>query len=83
MIYGGGKNYLGHDKHWSDNLILFPDRWAGDPCVQIWGGPEHYFVGNECVVGDGQGDTENMDSGQRQGVEGRRGEECTASGPAV
>ena len=34
-------------------------------------------------VGDGQGDTENMDSGQRQGVEGRRGEECTASGPAV
>jgi hypothetical protein len=55
-IYGGGKNYLGHDKHWADNLIIFPDRWAGDPCVQIWGGPEHYFVGNECVVGLGHGD---------------------------
>jgi hypothetical protein len=37
----------GHDKHWADNLILFPDHWAGDPCVQIWGGPEHHFVGNE------------------------------------
>ena len=37
----------GHDKQWADNLILFPDHWAGDPCVQIWGGPEHHFVGNE------------------------------------
>ena len=37
----------GHDKHWADNLILFPDHWAGDPCVQIWSGPEHHFVGNE------------------------------------
>ena len=27
---GGGKNYLGHDKHWADNLIIFPDRWAGE-----------------------------------------------------
>ena len=33
-----GKNYLGHDKRWADNLIVFPDHWAGDPCVQIWGG---------------------------------------------
>ena len=55
-IYGGGKNYLGHDKRWADNLIIFPDHWAGDPCVQIWGGPEHYFVGNECVVGTSLGD---------------------------
>eukprot|EP01052_Picozoa_sp_SAG31_P010854 SAG31_NODE_603_length_13622_cov_19.019953_16_plen_131_part_00 len=31
-------------------------NWAGDPCVQIWGGPEHHFVGNECVVGHGLGD---------------------------
>ena len=36
-IYGGGKNYLGHDKRWAKNLIIFPDHWAGDPCVQIWG----------------------------------------------
>ena len=54
-LYGGGKNYLGHDKHWADNLIIFPDHWAGDPCVQIWGGPEHHFIGNECVVGMGMG----------------------------
>ena len=26
LIYGGVKNYLGHDKRWVDNLILFPDR---------------------------------------------------------
>ena len=50
------QNYLGHDKHWADNLIIFPDHWAGDPCVQIWGGPEHHFVGNECIVGYGLGD---------------------------
>ena len=25
----GGKNYLGHDKHWAENLIIFPDHWAG------------------------------------------------------
>jgi hypothetical protein len=26
--YGGMKNYLGHDKRWVENLILFPDRHA-------------------------------------------------------
>jgi hypothetical protein len=24
--YGGMKNYLGHDKRWVENLIVFPDR---------------------------------------------------------
>ena len=24
--------------------------------MQIWGGPNHFFVGNECVVGHGLGD---------------------------
>ena len=25
LVYGGAKNYLGHDKTASDNLYLFPD----------------------------------------------------------
>merc|ERR1712060_11768 len=62
MIYGGGKNYLGHDKRWVDNLIIFPDHWAGDPCVMIWGGENHYFVGNECVLGNGSGTGNNSPS---------------------
>merc|ERR1712110_948489 len=49
----------GHDKHWADNLIIFPDRWAGNPCVMIWGGENHHFVNNECVVGDGTGSGDN------------------------
>jgi hypothetical protein len=28
-----GKNYLGHDKRWADNLIIFPDHWAGKPAT--------------------------------------------------
>ena len=59
MIYGGGKNYLGHDKRWVANLIIFPDRWAGDPCVMIWGGEQHFFVGNECIMGNGSGSGNN------------------------
>lgn len=51
LVYGGCKNYLGHDKIWVENVIAYPDRWVGDPCAQIWGGPNHVFENNTCVVG--------------------------------
>lgn len=53
LVYGGTKNYLGHDKRWVGNLLLFPDMWSGNPCAQLWGGESHYYVGNECIVGGG------------------------------
>lgn len=31
-------------------MIAYPDRWSGDPCAQIWGGPNHVFQNNTCVV---------------------------------
>jgi hypothetical protein len=54
MVYGGAKNYLGHDKIWDSNLIAYPDRWGGDPCVQSWGGPNHIYSNNTCMVGCGR-----------------------------
>ena len=27
LVYGGAKNYLGHDKIWISNLFLHPGRW--------------------------------------------------------
>lgn len=65
LVYGGAKNYLGHDKRWVGNLILFPDRWSGDPCAQIWGGESHWYVSNECVMGK-SGDALGLD-GTRKG----------------
>ena len=53
LVYGGAKNYLGHDKIWDGNLVAFPDRWVGDPCAQLWGGAHNNFVSNRCVVGQG------------------------------
>ena len=50
LVYGGGKNYLGNDKRWLRNLIIFPERWSGDPCAQLWGGEMHFFVNNTCVT---------------------------------
>ena len=50
LVYGGAKNYLGNDKRWLDNLILFPERWSGDPCAQLWGGENHFFENNTCVT---------------------------------
>jgi hypothetical protein len=66
LVYGGAKNYLGHDKRWVSNLILFPDRWSGNPCAQLWGGESHYFVGNECIVGNATNDPLGLD-GTREG----------------
>ena len=33
------------------NLILFSDKWSGNPAAQIWGGENHHFVSNEVVMG--------------------------------
>ena len=51
LVYGGVKNFLGHDKIWERNLIAYPDRWAGDPCLTAWGGRNNVYVNNTCVVG--------------------------------
>jgi hypothetical protein len=51
LIYGGAKNYLGNDKRWVGNLILFPDKWSGNPCCQLWGGENHVYHHNECILG--------------------------------
>lgn len=51
LVYGGAKNYLGHDKIWAQNLIAYPGRWSGDPCAMIWAGKNHRFEGNTCIVG--------------------------------
>lgn len=50
VIYGGFKNYLGQNKKWVGNLLVFPDRWAGDPCLNQWGGQEHVYSDNECIT---------------------------------
>jgi hypothetical protein len=44
------KNYLGQNKKWIGNLILFPGRWSGDACLTQWGGVEHVFAENLCVT---------------------------------
>lgn len=44
------KNYLGLNKKWIGNLILFPGRWSGDACLTQWGGVEHVFAENLCVT---------------------------------
>ena len=53
LIYGGGKNYLGHDKVWTSNLFVYPGRWSGEPCAQIWGGKNHRFAENTCLIDKG------------------------------
>ena len=51
VAYGGMKNFLGVDKTWSANLIVYPDRMWGDPCAMLWGGARNAFVNNTCVLG--------------------------------
>ena len=46
------KNYLGLNKKWVGNLIVFPERWSGDACLTQWGGVEHVYSGNTCVRSD-------------------------------
>ena len=52
-VYGGMKNYLGLNKKWVGNLILFPGRWSGDACLTAWGGEEHVYSENFCVTNNG------------------------------
>eukprot|EP00038_Savillea_parva_P001128 m.101630 g.101630 ORF g.101630 m.101630 type:complete len:913 (-) comp10400_c0_seq1:76-2814(-) len=48
-VYGGMKNYLGQDKVWDQNLIVYPGRWSGDPCLCAWGGMNNRYTDNICV----------------------------------
>ncbi len=50
LIYGGAKNYLGDTKVWDSNLIVVPERWAGDPCICAWRGTAHVFTNNTCIT---------------------------------
>lgn len=50
LIYGGAKNYLGDTKVWQSNLIVVPERWAGDPCICAWRGTGHAFTNNTCIT---------------------------------
>jgi len=52
MIYGGGKNYLGNDKVWDSNLIVFPGRWSHDPCLTAWRGANEVYSNNTCITPD-------------------------------
>ena len=50
LIYGGTKNYLGDDKIWNNNLIIFPSHWpGGGQCITAWSGQYHIFENNQCI----------------------------------
>merc|ERR1712060_134112 len=50
FIYGGAKNYLGDDKIWINNLIVFPSHWpGGGDCITAWSGLYHIFENNQCI----------------------------------
>lgn len=50
LVYGGGKNYIGADKVWDSNLLVFPGRWSGDSCLTCWSGGGHVFTNNTCYT---------------------------------
>eukprot|EP00051_Salpingoeca_urceolata_P011751 m.146017 g.146017 ORF g.146017 m.146017 type:complete len:892 (-) comp17236_c0_seq5:56-2731(-) len=52
VVWGGFKNFLGHDKIWTGNLLLYPGRWSGG-CLTAWGGPGHVYTNNTCVSQSG------------------------------
>jgi len=59
MIYGGCKNYLGHDKACTNNVIVYPgipQRSSGGRKCQTDDNGEfanQYYYGNQCIEGDG------------------------------
>jgi len=59
VAYGGFKNFLGNDKVWRDNLILYPNgrtKGSGNgPCIMAWGGANELFENNTCVTRDTAG----------------------------
>jgi hypothetical protein len=54
VAYGGFKNFLGNDKVWIHNLVLYPNgRTPGSgngPCVMAWGGAHEVYENNTCVT---------------------------------
>jgi len=54
VAYGGFKNFLGNDKRWVGNLILYPNGRAvgsgNGPCVMAWGGANEVYENNTCVT---------------------------------
>ena len=54
VAYGGFKNFLGNDKVWMSNLILYPEGRTGNsgngPCVMAWGGANEVYQNNTCVT---------------------------------
>merc|ERR1712048_705224 len=51
FVYGGAKNYLGDDKIWKDNFIIFPSHWpGGGQCITAWSGLFHVFETNQCIA---------------------------------
>eukprot|EP01062_Namystynia_karyoxenos_P069365 TRINITY_DN64878_c0_g1_i1.p1 TRINITY_DN64878_c0_g1~~TRINITY_DN64878_c0_g1_i1.p1 ORF type:complete len:877 (+),score=269.51 TRINITY_DN64878_c0_g1_i1:79-2631(+) len=60
VAYGGFKNFLGNDKVWIDNLVLYPggreSNSGNGPCVMAWGGANEVYENNTCVSrGSGPG----------------------------
>ena len=59
VAYGGFKNFLGNDKVWTANLVIYPNgRTAGSgngPCVMAWGGQNEIYENNTCVTRDAAG----------------------------
>eukprot|EP01060_Flectonema_neradi_P036536 TRINITY_DN7048_c0_g1_i1.p1 TRINITY_DN7048_c0_g1~~TRINITY_DN7048_c0_g1_i1.p1 ORF type:complete len:816 (+),score=150.06 TRINITY_DN7048_c0_g1_i1:63-2450(+) len=55
--YGGFKNFLGNDKVWINNMLLYPEGrqdGAGDgQCLMAWGGENEVYQNNTCVTRDG------------------------------
>ncbi len=35
---------------WDSNVIVFPGRWSGDPCLTCWSGGGHVFTNNTCYT---------------------------------
>jgi len=59
MVYGGCKNYLGHDKSCTYNVIVYPgidERSSGGRKCQTDDNGEfanQYYFGNQCIADDG------------------------------
>ena len=54
VAYGGFKNFLGNDKIWRENLILYPNgrtvSSGNGPCIMAWGGKNELYANNTCVT---------------------------------
>eukprot|EP01084_Bolivina_argentea_P152678 266295_1 len=51
LVFGGMKNFLGDDKIWKRNLIIFPSFWpGGGMCITAWSGLNHVFMDNQCIA---------------------------------